>query len=246
MTGMPASAGAATALVMPGTTSNGTPAALAAPCASSPPRPNTNGSPPFSRTTRRPRRAARIISAWIASCVIAWRPARLPTKKRCARRASRSTRVVDQRVVQHQVGRAQSRHRFARQQPRIARTRTDERHAATRSQPRILRSARPRHANGGRLVGDRFVRDPASGRESPSRRDSACRADPVLRRDPAFRQDSVAPCDRWATPLAGRVSSRAESLAVAGQEVSPAVQIVERVEQQRPAFPHRDRSRRHI
>ena len=31
--------------------------------ASSPPRPNTNGSPPFNRTTRRPRRAARIISA---------------------------------------------------------------------------------------------------------------------------------------------------------------------------------------
>jgi len=29
--------------------------------ASSPPRPNTNGSPPLSRTTRRPRRAARII-----------------------------------------------------------------------------------------------------------------------------------------------------------------------------------------
>ena len=36
----------------------GMPAAASA-SASSPPRPNTNGSPPFSRTTRRPRRAAR-------------------------------------------------------------------------------------------------------------------------------------------------------------------------------------------
>ena len=52
----------------------------------------TNGSPPFRRTTRRPRRAARIISALIRSCVSAWRPARLPTKNRCACRAYRRIR----------------------------------------------------------------------------------------------------------------------------------------------------------
>ena len=50
VTGMPAYAGAAIALVMPGTTSKGTPASMSA-SASSPPRPNTNGSPPLSRTT---------------------------------------------------------------------------------------------------------------------------------------------------------------------------------------------------
>ena len=50
VTGIPASAGAATALVMPGTTSQATPASMHA-SSSSPPRPNTNGSPPFSRTT---------------------------------------------------------------------------------------------------------------------------------------------------------------------------------------------------
>ena len=43
--------------VMPGTTSKGTPAAASA-AASSPPRANTNGSPPLSRTTRAPVRPA--------------------------------------------------------------------------------------------------------------------------------------------------------------------------------------------
>ena len=50
MTGTPAAAGPARAELTPGTTVNGTPAAARA-SASSPPRPNTKGSPPFSRTT---------------------------------------------------------------------------------------------------------------------------------------------------------------------------------------------------
>ena len=58
VTGMPAYAGAAIADVTPGSTSNGTPAATSA-SASSPPRPKTNGSPPFSRTTRLPSRPLR-------------------------------------------------------------------------------------------------------------------------------------------------------------------------------------------
>ena len=62
VTGMPAAAGAATAAVTPGTTSNGMPAARSA-SASSPPRPSRNGSPFFNRTTRLPRRAPRI-STW--------------------------------------------------------------------------------------------------------------------------------------------------------------------------------------
>ena len=50
MTGIPAAAGTALSDETPGTTSNGTPASASA-SASSPPRPKTNGSPPFSRTT---------------------------------------------------------------------------------------------------------------------------------------------------------------------------------------------------
>ena len=62
----PASTGAAIALVMPGTTSTGTPAAVhdsssCAPCAS------TYGSPPLSRTTVLPARARAIISVTISS-----------------------------------------------------------------------------------------------------------------------------------------------------------------------------------
>ena len=68
VSGIPASAGTATALVTPGTTSNGTPAATQA-SASSPPRPKTYGSPPLSRTTRRPARACSTIVALICSCV---------------------------------------------------------------------------------------------------------------------------------------------------------------------------------
>src|SRR2546421_76076 len=64
---MPASAGTATALVTPGTTVTGTPAAVQA-STSSPPRPNTYGSPPLSRTTNRPSRARvtrmRLLSSW--------------------------------------------------------------------------------------------------------------------------------------------------------------------------------------
>ncbi len=78
VTGMPAYAGAAIALVMPGTTSNGTPAAMHA-SASSPPRPKTKGSPPFNRTTDAPVRPRSTSSALIWSCVISARPGALPT-----------------------------------------------------------------------------------------------------------------------------------------------------------------------
>ena len=69
VTGIPAAAGPAIADVMPGTTSNGMPAAASA-SASSPPRPNTNGSPPFNRTTERPARASRIKMRVISACVL--------------------------------------------------------------------------------------------------------------------------------------------------------------------------------
>ena len=54
-------------LVMPGTMRNGTPAATSA-SASSPPRPNTNGSPPLRRTTRLPLRPSLTSVALISSC----------------------------------------------------------------------------------------------------------------------------------------------------------------------------------
>ena len=79
VTGIPAYAGTATALVTPGTTTNGTPARTHA-SASSPPRPNTNGSPPLSLTTRRPASARSTISALISSCVIVCAPGALPAR----------------------------------------------------------------------------------------------------------------------------------------------------------------------
>ncbi len=73
VTGMPAAAGTEIALVTPGITSTGTPAVRQA-SSSSRPRPNTNGSPPFSRTTARPARACST-SAWLMwSCRIAGPP----------------------------------------------------------------------------------------------------------------------------------------------------------------------------
>ena len=69
--GMPATAGPASALVTPGTTVTGMPARTHA-SHSSPPRPNTNGSPPLSRTTRLPARArstsTSLISSWVRLC----------------------------------------------------------------------------------------------------------------------------------------------------------------------------------
>ena len=69
VSGMPAYAGTATAELTPGTTSNGT-AASTSTSAYSPPRPKTNGSPPFRRTTSRQWRAWWISTALIAPCGI--------------------------------------------------------------------------------------------------------------------------------------------------------------------------------
>ncbi len=77
VTGMPAAPGMAMAEEMPGTTSQGMPAFSSA-SSSSPPRPKTKGSPPFSLTTVFPcfarRISAAVISSWAAECF----PLRLP------------------------------------------------------------------------------------------------------------------------------------------------------------------------
>ena len=78
VTGMPAYAGAATPAVTPGTTSKRTPAAASA-SASSPPRPNTNGSPPFRRTTSLPLPPSSTRRALMSSWGSAASPGCLPT-----------------------------------------------------------------------------------------------------------------------------------------------------------------------
>ncbi len=66
VTGMPAAPGTEIELEMPGTTVQAMPASASA-CASSMPRPKTNGSPPFSRTTALPCLACSISALLMAS-----------------------------------------------------------------------------------------------------------------------------------------------------------------------------------
>ena len=78
VTGIPAYAGTASALLIPGTTSY----AISARCsssASSPPRPNTNGSPPLRRTTILPAFASRMSFALMVDWLTACRSASFPT-----------------------------------------------------------------------------------------------------------------------------------------------------------------------
>ena len=82
--GMPAAPAAAMADDTPGTTSTGIPAARQA-SASSPPRPNTKGSPPLSLTTSRPAPACSTSSPLITDWARQWRRADLPAKTRRAR-----------------------------------------------------------------------------------------------------------------------------------------------------------------
>jgi len=77
VTGMPAYAGTAWAELTPGTISKAMPAPASA-SASSPPRPNTKGSPPFSRTTVSSRPPTSTRRAFSRSWVIACSPGRLP------------------------------------------------------------------------------------------------------------------------------------------------------------------------
>src|SRR5438874_2306288 len=75
--------------VIPGTTEYATPACRST-STSSPPRPNTNASPPLSRTARCPDLAASIINRLIASWPMPGLPTRRPTGTREASRRTRS------------------------------------------------------------------------------------------------------------------------------------------------------------
>ena len=96
--------------------------AAASAALSSPPRPNTNGSPPLSRSTRRPARASSTSRRLMSACVAEGLPPRLPANSsRACRPASASTRAIDQRVVDDHLGLLQAGERVERQQPGIAR-----------------------------------------------------------------------------------------------------------------------------
>ena len=126
VTGTPAYAAAAMPAVIPGTTSTGTPSAISS-CASSPPRPKTNGSPPLSRTTDRPgarvleqQRVRRLLRDLLAAADLA----DVDDDRVLARLAQRLER--DEPVVQHDVGAAQQLEGPRGEQPRIARPGADE------------------------------------------------------------------------------------------------------------------------
>ena len=90
----------------PGTTSNGTPASASA-CASSPPRPKTNGSPPFRRTVSSPSRP----SSTSSSLSDSWSSACARDQQRVVRRLGDELRC-DERVVDERLaarGRARAR-----------------------------------------------------------------------------------------------------------------------------------------
>ena len=78
VTGTPTAPGTASADEIPGTIATSKPCARKK-SASSPPRPNTNGSPPLRRTTAWPARASASIHAWITSCGVGLRFPVLPT-----------------------------------------------------------------------------------------------------------------------------------------------------------------------
>ena len=90
--------------VMPGTMRNGT-SARASACASSPPRPKTKGSPPFSRSTRLPFFARSTSRSEMSLCLQLTTPARLPAKisPRLWPGQLQQT-FVDQRVVENEIG----------------------------------------------------------------------------------------------------------------------------------------------
>ena len=103
-------AGTAMPAVMPGIDLDLDACAAPALRSSSPPRPNTNGSPPFSRATVFPCFACRTISFSMKACGVDLQPPRLPTSMmRASGRACARQPRFDQVVDQHDVGRGRAR-----------------------------------------------------------------------------------------------------------------------------------------
>ena len=115
--GIDAADSAASPAVMPGMMRKGMPASASA-MASSPPRPNMQGSPPFSRSTRLFWRASSINRLEMSACCADGRPPRLPAYSSSRLRArERQHALADQRVVDDDVGLGQAGERVERQQP---------------------------------------------------------------------------------------------------------------------------------
>mmetsp|Transcript_11805 Transcript_11805/g.49473 ORF Transcript_11805/g.49473 Transcript_11805/m.49473 type:complete len:282 (+) Transcript_11805:608-1453(+) len=87
--GIPSSLPTPAAAVIPGTIVTLKPRFMSV-SISSPPRPNTSGSPPFRRTTDAPFSANPRSMRSISSCVRVWNPACLPTYSMCAPSCTRS------------------------------------------------------------------------------------------------------------------------------------------------------------
>ena len=144
VTGIPAYAGTAIAELTPGTISNRIPASASA-CASSPPLPNTKGSPPFSRTTTLPARAAAIMrSIDLLLLPIAMRSVAtfaggddLGLRSRMAQEPA-----IDEIVVNHDVGFGDAFASAQREKPWIARACPDEVDEAA-SLPQSLQNVTP-------------------------------------------------------------------------------------------------------
>ena len=223
VTGMPAYAAAATPAVTPGTTSKAIPAARSA-SASSPPRPNTNGSPPFRRTTLRAR--ARALDHQLPrsrSCGTDGAAALLADVAAARRPRARRRALLraDQAVVEDHVGGRDQLERADREQPRVAGSRADERDppwarsagAATRA----ISSARASSSLGARTraAARRRARRAPAGSESavqlvadPVR--AVGRADERAQRERARRasRGASAPSGVW-QPAPSRARARA-------------------------------------
>ena len=148
--------GTAIALVTPGTTVTGTPAAAQA-STSSPPRPKTYGSPPLSRTTNLP--GQRPVDQDPVDLLLRARPARRgSSRRRPARRRARSSSSSSpgaSRSATTTSAAASSRRPLHGDQLRVARPAADQRHAG-----RGRRRAAPRATvgeAGGEQVADRVA-----------------------------------------------------------------------------------------
>ena len=163
VSGIPAIAGAASAELMPGTTVTGTPAATQA-SHSSPPRPNTNGSPPLSRTTRLPARARSTMN--VVDLVLA---EVVPVRRLAAvDHLDAGRQFVEQRarrepVDHHHVGRGDQPPPAHRDQVGIARAAADQRH-----RPRGRRTDRPH-----RQLAQRRAPSEIASRSATARRGSS-------------------------------------------------------------------------
>ena len=133
---MPTDAAQPSAAVTPGTIATGRPASRKA-STSSPPRPNTKGSPAFSRTTVWPARTRRTSSALISSCAQrAWPFLALADRDELGIATSaRQDRRRHEIVVQDGVGLLQELRGLERQKIGIARAGADDMGDADRRQP---------------------------------------------------------------------------------------------------------------